>query len=152
MKKCDTCGDLKEEDDYAWRYKLRLIKWNTCMECQTAQRADWYQRNKEEHKCRAKENKKIAIKTAKDYVWNYLSTHPCIDCGDSDPHVLEFDHVRGKKRKTLSQLTGEGRAIAYRNRLKWNHGLSSAKMLEDNYVSSRGITRRALCCFRRPTG
>ena len=111
MKKCVTCGEFKSEDDYAWRHKLRRIKWGTCKECQSAQRADWYQRNKEEHKKTAKKNKHVAKKVAREYIWNYLSDHPCIDCGNSDPHVLEFDHIRGKKKKTISQLAGEGYSI-----------------------------------------
>ena len=31
----------------------------------------------------------------------YKMTHACIDCGTSDPRVLEFDHVRGEKEFIL---------------------------------------------------
>ena len=47
----------------------------------------------------------------KQFVWSYLSTHPCIDCNEKDPIVLEFDHVRGAKRANISQLLSYGSSI-----------------------------------------
>jgi len=41
-------------------------------------------------------------------VFDYLLTHPCVDCGESDPIVLEFDHVRGDKKRPLAKLIRQG--------------------------------------------
>jgi 5-methylcytosine-specific restriction endonuclease McrA len=35
-------------------------------------------------------------------IGEYLSTHPCVDCGESDILVLQFDHVRGTKSFMIS--------------------------------------------------
>lgn len=37
-------------------------------------------------------------------VWVYLLNHPCVDCGNDDPYVLQFDHVRGEKHKNVSKM------------------------------------------------
>lgn len=34
----------------------------------------------------------------------YIKTHPCVDCGEDDYIVIDFDHVRGKKKKAISSL------------------------------------------------
>lgn len=41
----------------------------------------------------------------KAFVREYLLSHPCIDCGEPDPDVLDFDHRDPiTKRATISQL------------------------------------------------
>jgi hypothetical protein len=45
-----------------------------------------------------------ARKARQSYVLGYLRAHPCIDCGEPDPVVLEFDHIRGEKIRPINQM------------------------------------------------
>jgi len=40
-------------------------------------------------------------------VRQYFLTHPCVDCGESDPVVLDFDH-RSDKFRHVSYLVASG--------------------------------------------
>lgn len=42
------------------------------------------------------------------YVLSYLAAHPCVDCGEDDPVVLEFDHVQTDKVASISDLVHKG--------------------------------------------
>lgn len=57
---------------------------------------------------RHKANKERAREKAKEYVANYLATHPCSDCQQSNAILLTFDHVRGNKRGNISDMVLDG--------------------------------------------
>jgi len=40
----------------------------------------------------------------KAFLAEYLRTHPCVDCGEPDIVVLEFDHIRGHKTGCVKQM------------------------------------------------
>lgn len=37
-------------------------------------------------------------------VHEFLLKNPCVDCGEKDPVVLDFDHVRGEKRTGVKRM------------------------------------------------
>jgi hypothetical protein len=51
-----------------------------------------------------KKSRDKSIVRNKLYVKNYLENKACIDCGNSDIRVLEFDHVRGVKLYHVSYM------------------------------------------------
>lgn len=51
------------------------------------------------------------IEKARSFVLAFLVTHPCSDCGITDPVVLEFDHLESK-HALVSTLVAHGAAIA----------------------------------------
>lgn len=43
-----------------------------------------------------------------ELVFDYLSGHPCIDCGEADPVVLEFDHVSPNGKRGCVSVLARG--------------------------------------------
>ena len=110
--KCNSCGQLKDEEEFNWRYKALGIRHPTCRECQKPFRKNWYEGSaKERHLKNVKERKEKVRRLAREYVLTYLLTHPCIECGERDPRVLEFHH-RQEKDMAVSELVAGGYSIA----------------------------------------
>tara|TARA_R110001592_G_scaffold328242_2_gene609693 strand:+ start:259 stop:678 length:420 start_codon:yes stop_codon:yes gene_type:complete len=70
-----------------------------------------YEANKSEIKARtAVRNKKQRLKNRK-YVAFIKELSECVDCGEGNPIVLEFDHVRGKKKMCVSDMRNQSYSI-----------------------------------------
>ena len=63
---------------------------------------------------KAKNRKKHFLKILKEYF-----VHGCVVCGEKDDRVLEFDHVRGIKRRTKSR-PNDGVSRLVKDGYSWN--------------------------------
>jgi hypothetical protein len=111
MKQCNHCREFKPDEEFSWRYKSLGIRASACKACKAKFDSNYYESRSESHRQKTLEQKQLRREKARDYIWNYLSNHPCVDCGETDPLLLEFDHVRGKKKVAVSQMVGQGYSI-----------------------------------------
>jgi hypothetical protein len=61
-----------------------------------------------------KKKRKLAVKEKanrnRQFVWDYLKEHPCVDCNEKNVIVLEFDHLKNKEHN-VSNMTSAGYSI-----------------------------------------
>ena len=105
LRQCSRCSELKPEDDFAWRRKKKGERQRFCRACMADYGRHHYQANKPVYKKRALARKHRLARERGEYLLKYFKSHPCVDCGESDPVVLEFDHLRDKECTIGAVLT-----------------------------------------------
>ena len=110
MKKiCPGCGQERDtEHDFNWRHKERGIRHTRCKYCQAQVSKQHYKDNKQSYFDRVRTREVGVIEDNQKRLADYLCRHPCIDCGQTDIRVLEFDHVRGDKSNNIARMVGKG--------------------------------------------
>jgi hypothetical protein len=97
MRRCGRCHRRKPIEDFAWRRKAREQRDNYCRPCRAEYKREHYLANRRRYIDQARRRKKIVGAERVEYLVAFLHGHPCVDCGETDPVVLEFDHLRDKK-------------------------------------------------------
>jgi hypothetical protein len=102
---CCTCGVAKPISEFALKNRERGTRATKCRSCQAAYSREHYRRNRPAYLERTATQRKFNREQCRQQVYNYLIRHPCVDCGEGDPIVLEFDHRdRAIKRASISRL------------------------------------------------
>ena len=71
----------------------------------------YYLDNIEKYKKKAKKWNKSQRKWARDFISRVKSFSRCVDCGQSDARVLDFDHVSGEKVGNVSDMVNGSYSI-----------------------------------------
>lgn len=97
MRICGRCKAEKSLEEFAWRRKARGQRDNYCRPCRTAYKHEHYARNRQRYIDSAARRTERIVAERTAYLVSFLREHPCVDCGEGDPVVLEFDHLREKR-------------------------------------------------------
>lgn len=128
-KECDKCGETKRLADFAIiRRKLRAANpkrySRKCKECSRApsatevdpnfkpdrvNKAPVKKRSLTERRAYSAEYQRKARRAVRIKAMEYLADKGCCECGERDPRVLEFDHIKpADKKHDICTLLGSG--------------------------------------------
>jgi len=111
-KKCSSCERSRLVKFFSKNSSKRDGLQSNCKDCAKAKFKDYYRDNWERHRASVRRRKYEVLEEAREVVFDHLSTHPCVDCGETNQVLLEFDHVRGKKHWGIAQMLSDFRPVA----------------------------------------
>jgi len=105
LRLCARCRVAKPLGEFGLKNPARGWYSSYCRHCTRLRSKAHYQKNFASYIARTRARATIDRARNRAYVAEYLTTHPCIDCGESDPVVLEFDHRDPRtKRENVGRL------------------------------------------------
>ena len=101
-RNCPRCRNDRPIEQFAWRRRSEGERQPYCRECMAEYNRAHYRANPDIYLRRARRRAESVRRERIQYLLEYFRTHPCVDCGEADPLVLEFDHL-GNKVFTISE-------------------------------------------------
>lgn len=90
-KRCCTCHEIRSIEDFNRRAAAKDGRQSRCRQCSRA----WYVQNRTEHRANTSRRTAAVRVEHRRRIGEHLRQHPCVDCGQADIQVLEFDHPVG---------------------------------------------------------
>lgn len=106
-KICVGCAVEKDLEAFNFKHKALGTRQIRCRDCTRRQVQSHYSRNKDYYIKKAQLRTRETKALHREKLLSYLSSHPCVDCGEADFICLEFDHVRGEKHFTVAEMIGD---------------------------------------------
>lgn len=107
MKRCYKCKKNKPLDDFPVNRKRADGHGSMCKGCKKSYNATYYVDTKDRHNPARAARRQRVRNEARRHVFEYLGTHPCVDCGETDIVVLDFDH-QGDKTEEVNAMIAAG--------------------------------------------
>ena len=105
MKKCSECKESKSLSLFNKNKAKSDGHANVCRRCMKVLRKNHYLQNKEKVFQAVVDRRQ----DLRDKLWEYKCAHPCVDCGETDARMLEFDHLpEHTKEFNISEMIARG--------------------------------------------
>src|SRR5690242_17926313 len=105
MKKCCTCHQWLDKCEFNKRTKAWDGLQSRCRKCSRV----WYEAHKAQHVKKVRVHSDAAKVANRERLRQYLSEHECVDCGETDLRVLDFDHREGEQKVAdVARLVASG--------------------------------------------
>src|SRR5436305_10970790 len=95
--RCARCGAFKPASAFAWRRRALGQLDTHCRPCRAAYKREHHLANRERYIAGAKRRRETVVRERMRFLIEFFGEHPCSDCGETDPIVLEFDHLANKE-------------------------------------------------------
>lgn len=93
---CSKCHKEKSLSEFRWRNKSKNRRHSFCKKCHAAYRRRHYILHRDKYINKAQRWNRMQTRMLREFILKYLAVHPCVDCGNNDIRVLEFDHENNK--------------------------------------------------------
>lgn len=104
MKVCPKCTVSREDFNRNRGRRDGLSVY--CRPCTRGIDADFHKKRSAASIVKKGILRRAAIKKIRAAILEYRQTHPCVDCGENDPIVLDFDHrIRKDKQFSIANAT-----------------------------------------------
>ena len=112
MKVCSKCKRALKEAEFNWKIKGVKRSYH-CKTCSREYLKNHYTHNREYYLIKARKRDLIIKRQCQEFIAQHLLSHPCVDCGENDIQVLEFDH-KDKSNKSYDVAVMIRRGIPFK--------------------------------------
>jgi protein-arginine kinase activator protein McsA len=110
--KCEKCKQNKIEICFSYKNKSLGIRKKNCKEFDKEYRKVYYETHRFDAIEYSTKSTKLIRKRNTQFIWDFLELNPCIQCGEKDPIVLEFDHRDNlEKTSEVSRMVSNSNSI-----------------------------------------
>lgn len=108
-KQCSSCKRYKQLEAFAFKNKSRGQRDSRCKKCRQAYFNDRYKTSAARRES-IKKHLRDYRRRNRRFVFDYLKSHPCVECGEDEVILLEFDHKDGETKTAAVSRLASGSA------------------------------------------